>query len=506
MQENRTQLNESAELDLERIFSVIWHKKLLISLGAVICAVASFLGTWLLITPEYQSRAMFYVNNYAQMGESTGSITSSDITASKNLVDSYIIILNTNASLEEVIAEAGVTRSAAEVGRMISASSVNSTEIFQVVVTSTDPAEALKIAQAITVVLPRRISTILEGTSAHVVDVPLLPRKASSPSYPVNTMLGFGVGLLLCMLAVVLNDIFDATVRSEEDITRKYNLPILSSVPDMESSSSKEGYYSYQSGGKAASVRKSRNHVGAGISFAATEAYKRLRTKIQFSFADENTCHVIGVSSAMAGEGKSTTAINLAYSFAQLGSRVLLIDCDLRRPSVPQKIAVNPNHGLTDFLALQTYLPDVIQKCQLDEVGFNVITSGHVPPNPIELLSSERMGKAITVLRKSFDYIILDLPPVSEVSDALAAAKLTDGMLLVVRQNYCNRRRLEDSIRQFEFMEQRVLGVVICCAEEEGAGYKKYYYYGNTAASKSKRPGKPKAKPSRQERESSYDS
>ena len=489
MQENKTQPSEAMELDIKRIFGVILRRKLLISLVAVICAVATFLGTWMLITPEYQSKAMFYVNNYAQMGESTGSITSSDISASKNLVDSYIIILNTYASLEEVIQEADVRRTPSQVEKMISASSVNSTEIFQVVVTSTDPEEALKIAQAITVVLPRRISTILEGTSAHVVDVPLLADEPSSPSYSGNTLLGFLAGLLISLVAVVLNDLFDVTVRSEEDITRKYNLPILSSVPDMEAPT-KDGYYSYQPSGKSGSAKKDKNHVGGDISFAAAESYKLLRTKIQFSFADENSCHVIGVSSAMAGEGKSTTAVNLAYSFAQLGSRVLLIDCDLRRPSVPQKIAVAPKPGLTDFLALRTYLPDVIQKCRLDEVGFNVIASGYIPPNPIELLSSERMAKAITVLRKSFDYIILDLPPVSEVSDALAAAKLTDGMLLVVRQNYCNRRRLEDAVRQFEFMDQRVLGVVVACAVDETAGYKKYYKkYGSYNDEASKKNG-----------------
>lgn len=494
MKENRNQPNETMELDVKRVFHVIWSKKFLIAIVAVVCAAASLLGTWLLITPEYESKAMFYVNNYAQMVESNGSITSSDITASKNLVESYITILNTYASLDEVIAEAGVRRSASQLEKMISASSVNSTEIFQVVVTSTDPEEALKIAQAITVVLPRRISTILEGTSAHVVDNPRLPTEPSSPSYSLNTVLGFLAGLLITLAAIVLNDVFDVTVRSEEDITRKYNLPILSSVPDMEAPS-KDGYYSYQSAGKTTSAKKSKNHVGSEISFAATEAYKLLRTKIQFSFADENSCHVIGVSSAMAGEGKSTTAVNLAYSFAQLGSRVLLIDCDLRRPSVPDKIAVAPKPGLTDFLALQTYLPDVLQKCQLDEVSFNVIASGHIPPNPIELLSSQRMAKAITVLRKSFDYIILDLPPVSEVSDALAAAKLTDGMLLVVRQNYCNRLRLEDAVRQFEFMDQRVLGVVVACAVDETTGYKKYYKkYGGYYGYAPKKNEKPKAK------------
>ena len=474
MQALKNDRNETMELDIKRILSALWRRKLMLILISLLCAGATLAGTLLLITPKYQSRAMFYVNNYASAGEVGGSISSSDISASKNLAESYIVILNTNATLTEIIDQAGISRSTRELADMIKASSVNSTEIFQVVVTSPDPSEALKIAEAITQVLPRRISTILEGTSARVVDMPLLARDRSSPNYVLNTILGLLAGLGTSLLGVVLYELFDSSIRSEEDITGRYNLPILASVPDM-AAPSKDGYYTYQSAGKSSHSKKNTSLVGADISFAASEAYKLLRTKIQFSFADESDCHVIGVSSAMAGEGKSTTAVNLSYSLAQLGNRVLLIDCDLRRPSVPVKIPVEQQPGLTNFLARQIYLPDVIQTYQQEDVTFQVIASGRIPPNPIELLSSERMDKAINVLKKNYDYIILDLPPVSEVSDALAAAKLTDGMLLVVRQNYCNRRRLEESIRQFEFMDERVLGFVVSCANSSSGSYKKYY-------------------------------
>jgi Mrp family chromosome partitioning ATPase len=105
-----------------------------------------------------------------------------------------------------------------------------------------------------------------------------------------------------------------------------------------------------------------------------------------------------------------------------------------------------------------------------------VITAGQNPPNPIELLSSDRMKKALELLRKTYDYVILDLPPVCEVSDAMAVAKETDGMLMVVRQNYCDRLALAEFVRQFDFIDARTLGVVFNCADEHGIGYGKGYY------------------------------
>ena len=109
--------------------------------------------------------------------------------------------------------------------------------------------------------------------------------------------------------------------------------------------------------------------------------------------------------------------------------------------------------------------------------GFHVISSGRNPPNPIELISSAKMEKALEALRQSYDYIILDLPPVGEVSDAMVAAKLVDGILLVVRQDYCNTVALNSAVNQFEFIESRILGIVMNCVGERGGKYRKYYKY-----------------------------
>ena len=192
---------------------------------------------------------------------------------------------------------------------------------------------------------------------------------------------------------------------------------------------------------------------------------------------------MIGVSSAMTGEGKSLTSVNLAYTLSQLGERVLLIDCDMRRPSLPAKLPIARKPGLSGYLSGRVSENNLIQLCGLkeDEAAFHVIAAGQNPPNPVELLSSPKMAKMLKMLRNGYDYIILDLPPIGEVSDALAVAKETDGILLVVRQDYCDRIVLSETVQQFAFINAKILGVVFNCTSEHsgkyyGTSYYKRYY------------------------------
>lgn len=479
MNEKEVLQDKEMEIDMQKVFSAILKRAWLVILVSVLCAAIVFVGTLCLITPKYEAKAMFYVNNNAlSVGDASFSLSSGDLSTSRNLVESYIVILNTRESLNEVISYAGVERSYEELKKMISAEAVNETEIFQVTVTSPDPREAENIANAIAEILPERISSIIEGTSAKVVDAAVMPSKPSSPNYTTNTAIGFLLGFVLVVGIIALWEIFDVTIRTEEDLAHLNQYPILAAVPDM-MERSKGGPYYGSAHKKKQGKRYNRDQdlVGARVPFAAAEAYKLLRTKIQFSFADGKDCHVIGVSSALAGEGKSTSSINLAYALAQLNKKVLLIDCDLRRPSVAAKLELDQTHGLSSFLTNQSRVEQIVQRCTLkDGVTFMAIPAGPIPPNPTELLSSVRMETFVNWYSQRADYIILDLPPVDEVSDALVASKLTHGVLLAVRQNYCNRMALEDTVRQFEFVKGRILGFLLNCATDSGSGYGKSYY------------------------------
>jgi capsular exopolysaccharide synthesis family protein len=286
------------------------------------------------------------------------------------------------------------------------------------------------------------------------------------------------------MALIVMRELLDNTIRSEEDVTQNCQHPILAPVPDLAASG--KGQYGYTRDGQkekddhASGDKRTQPMVGKNIGFAAQESYKLLRTKLQFSFADDNACHVIGISSALPGEGKSVTAINLAYSLSELGKRVILLDADMRRPTLAEKLNINKKPGLSSYLTGQSDLNELVQNCNIagDEKAFHVIAAGQNPPNPVELLSSSRMDLAIETLRKQYDYVIFDLPPIVEVSDTLAIAQKVDGRLVVVRQNHCNRLALNMTLRQLAFVDAKVLGVVFNAVADEGRPYgRKYYRY-----------------------------
>ena len=213
-----------------------------------------------------------------------------------------------------------------------------------------------------------------------------------------------------------------------------------------------------------------------GLSFAASEAYKLLRTNLLFSLPEKH-CHIIGVTSSVRGEGKSTTSVNLSYTIAQSGKRVLLIDADMRLPSVAIKLDLKGAPGLSNLIAgLRSERSCLRQSNQME--NWYILPAGDIPPNPSELLGSEKMHALLQHYEEIFDVIIIDLPPVNIVADALVISKWADGLICVVRQNYTDRRALSDCMYQIQKLGSHFLGFVMTDAVVGETGYKSYGKYG----------------------------
>ena len=244
---------------------------------------------------------------------------------------------------------------------------------------------------------------------------------------------------------------------------------------DGKRSASTNGSHANARGAFSASER--RKTIGKNLSFGASEAYKLLRTNLVFSMADEEGCRVIGVTSALRGEGKSTTSINLAYSLAQSGKQVLLLEADMRIPVMASILRLEDTPGLSQVLAGITPLKDAVHPIpSLRNVS--VLPAGEIPPNPAELLASKRMEIILEALASVFEYIIIDLPPVNAVSDGLAISRLLSGMIMVVRQDYCDQQALAEAMQHMELLEIKVLGFVLNGAESTAKRNKKYGRYG----------------------------
>lgn len=215
------------------------------------------------------------------------------------------------------------------------------------------------------------------------------------------------------------------------------------------------------------------------MTYSAREAFKRLRTNVLLALSQEDSekkCRVIGVSSAQMSEGKSTVSINLAYSLAELGKTVLLIDGDMRRPSIHDKLGCRLSPGLSEIL-LGTANPNksvLRYQSGADATYFGVIPAGEIPSDPAELLNSGRFQELLEMVSATCDYVIVDLPPVNAVVDAVDVAGATDGMILVIRENHCPRFLLDECVEQLRYAKTRILGFVVNgCVEGSG---KKYQY------------------------------
>lgn len=230
---------------------------------------------------------------------------------------------------------------------------------------------------------------------------------------------------------------------------------------------------------KFSSGKKTKMRLSADSPFSIKETYNSIRTKLMFTGKGES-CPTFVVTSSLAGDGKTTTAVSLAVSIASAEQRVLLIDADMRKPSIHRYFNMEYSDGLSEFLAGLTDQPN-LRYAEAD--GVTVLTAGQIPPNPAELLGSKQFDVLLEKMRERFDYIIIDTPPVNIVTDATVFASSITGYVFVVQSGKNQRRDLQDAIRQIEEMNGNVVGLVLNDPENKAERhysyrYNKYYRYG----------------------------
>ena len=202
------------------------------------------------------------------------------------------------------------------------------------------------------------------------------------------------------------------------------------------------------------------------------EAYRSLRSNLEYSsFSGEN--RVIVVTSSIPGEGKSTTSGNLALSLAQNGNTVLLVDCDMRKPSLHKKFKISNDSGMAEILIKKKQFVEVAKKYNDKLI---IVTAGKIPPNPAEMLSSTYMESFINKIKESFDYVILDTPPLQAVTDAQILATKADGVILVVKAGYVKSDVVSASVDLIKKVNGRIIGTVLNCVDKKRSGGNYYYY------------------------------
>ncbi len=236
--------DEEVTIDLVQVVRILWKYVVLILIVAMIGAALLFFYARMFITPKYEANALFYVNNSTFSLSSAVRISTGELNAAADLVDTYVAIMQSRANMEQVIEQSGVNYTYEELRKMVSAKAVNSTGLFQVTVRSTNPEEARNLANVIATILPAKISDIVTNSSVVVVDYAVTPHERVSPSYTKYAAIGFLLGFVFCSAVVLIVSFFDDVIHDEEYLLQTYDVPVLATIPDLTvKNSGKYGYY-----------------------------------------------------------------------------------------------------------------------------------------------------------------------------------------------------------------------------------------------------------------------
>jgi capsular exopolysaccharide synthesis family protein len=367
--------------------------------------------------------------------------------------------------MSKVAEEVGMGYSADYIKNTVSASAVSETEVLRISVRNPNPQHAQLIADAVAKYAPAEIMRVVNAGHVEVIDKAKLPKYPSYPNVRQGAIQWGAVGLVLACVIILLKELLDTRIKSEEDLRQVTEVPVVGVIPS--TYKKKKG----KPARAAAVLTKSSPPI-------VHEAYRAARTNLLFTLSGKLHGRVM-ITSASPSEGKTTTCANLAITFAQANKTVLMIDCDMRSPGLNKLFSLNANPGLSDILGGFSDYSCVVQTT-VDNLS--LLPAGTVPPNPAELLVSPAFDELLEYFSGEYDYIIVDTPPSNMFSDSISISGKFDGVILVTKYAWTRKERIRHMFEQFEKVSAKIIGVVINDFETKSytkqfgaAGGGKYY-------------------------------
>lgn len=449
---------ERAELNLQDYLKLLRTRWVTVCVTVAITLACAAAYTFL-TTPLYQASTRLFVSTAA--GASL-SETYQGNRFSQERVVSYAELLKGETVAKRTIDKLGLEMRPAELQENITASAKQDTVLISVHVNDPSPVRARDIANALSdefVTMVRELETPEDGSNpdsrvvveqrASIPEKPVVPKKAR------NMGLGLILGVMLGIGAAVLRDMLDNTVKERATVEEIVGASLVGTVP-LDKERRKQPDISFDSDNSA-----------------IAEAFRKLRTNLQF-LAVDNPPRVMVITSSVPSEGKSTTAINIALALAEADHSVVLVDGDLRRPSLHKYLDLVGTVGVSTVLSGQVLLSEAVQKTRFP--GLSVLTSGVIPPNPSELLGSHSARNLLSELRSEFDYVIVDSTPLLAVTDAAILAAGADGVLIMTRYGYTKRDQLAHAVGSLKDVDAKLLGTVFTMVPARGGSSYSYSY------------------------------
>ncbi|GAA4415521.1 polysaccharide biosynthesis tyrosine autokinase [Georgenia halophila] len=445
-------------MELRDYVTVLRSRWLLASLVAVSTIAATALVT-LLMTPSYTAETRMY---FSIQGEHSIAELQQGSTFTQAQLSSYAEVATSPFVLEPVIEEMGLDATPGQLAERLTVDVPPGTTILTITSSDQDAHQAATLANAVAAELSRAASELspsqadgMEPVSATIVSPAVAPSSPSSPNVVLNLALGLVIGVVLGVAAAVLRHMLDTKVRDQEDVADVTDSPVV-------------GVVSFEPDKATQHIFMDSDPMGV-----RAEAVRRLRTNLQFYNVDRSSISVV-VTSSVPGEGKSITSVNLAVALADAGARVLLVDGDLRRPSLAEYTGLEGGAGLTTVLIGRAELEDVVQPWRQSSLW--IVPAGPTPPNPSELLGSATMAEFMERASAMYDVVLYDSPPLLPVTDAAVLSRRAAGTLVVAGADRIHRAQLRESLSMLEAVGARVIGVALNKVQQ--SRLRQRYYYG----------------------------
>lgn len=462
------------EFTLKELIDVIMKRMIFILIAIIVCLCSFFLYSKFIIKPSYTATLQMYVNPISN--ESIASLN--DINYAQKLVNTYINFLQTNTFYNQVSEASDLNYTQKQIKLMTQIKAIDNTEIFSISVTTHNPNDSYNLVILMEEIAPALIKSIKYTAEISVVDPAVLPDSPSKPNIISNTIMGGLSGLILSIAFVLLWEIIDVKLKSQEDLANKYQISIIGVIPnfyDQKVSKIQNILLNRKLRRKTEGVYL-RQGLDENKKFIVTEAYKSFRTNLLVTLRKEG-CKKIIISSPVPEDGKSITTYNISVSIAQTGAKILIMDCDLRKGTIHQYFNIRRRPGVSDILTGLANMDQVIYNTKYENL--KIMPMGRILPNPSELLGSVYMKEVLDKLEKEYDYIIMDTPPLNVVSDAATLVKMVDGVVIVVREKSTTYPQINNAIQKCNFVNANILGFVINGVLVDSSTESKYNYYYN---------------------------
>jgi capsular exopolysaccharide synthesis family protein len=434
-------------MELGAYLEILWRRKWVIAVTVAVTVLVTLIGT-LMMTPQYEASTTLRVLTATSGSEDWVDY---DVGYTNRLMNTYVEIATSRPVLGELVRRLGLNEPP-----QIEVEILPDTELMRITVEDPNPIVAREAANALAEILVAQSEELYTRKRTRgfisVVEPAVVPSAPSKPRKKINIALGFMVGLAGGVGLALLFENLDTTLYTVEQIKEVAELPTLGKIP---------------------TARRQRQIVFFNGDSPQGEAFRRLRTHI-FTLDRDAPLQTLLVTSAEPKEGKSTIVANLALAIAQSGRKVIVVNGDLRRPTLHRIFDLSNEIGLSSILKQEATLDEAAQDSKIP--GVQVLTSGPLPSNPAELLGSPQMTTLIEQLVQQFDMVVLDTPSLLAVTDAAVLAPAVDGVVLVVERAQARGEAVRAAHQQLVAVKARSIGVVVNRAEQDGS----YYYYHRT--------------------------